>query len=339
MVDPENLRKVFLSHTSEMAEYPHGLSFVQAAKDAVVEAGFLPDDMQYFPASDKSPRQLDTERLLACDIYVGILGFKYGSTVRDQPDASYTQHEFREAHKAGKRLLIFLLSDQAEGLPPAAILDAEHGARQLAFRREVQDLGGIGLVCQTFSSPKDLQLLILRALQRLQHSAEPAVNQSPATFDLFEAVLATYAARHLNDWHACLRGEQDQHDRLDHYVEPHYSLLNPDAQFRQTSDRHGRTKPVDEDMDRLHGYEPVAKDGDDAETELSGLLSSSGRLCLAEDAGAGKSVFTRRALAFACSQRGREAMFDGKGGFAVRWEQWENDWPTDFRTCPCGCHR
>ena len=46
---------------------------------------------------------------------------------------------------------------------------------------------------------------------------------------------------------------------------------------------------------------------------------------LAEDAGAGKSVFTRRALAFGCSQRGREALFASKSCLAVRWEQWEND--------------
>ena len=331
MGGPEKVLKAFLSHTSEMAEYPQPRSFVQAAKDGVIEAKCLVDDMQFFPGSDQSPRELDTERLLQCDVYVGILGFKYGSPVRDQPEVSYTQHEFREARRAGKRLLVFLLDEQAEGLPPAATRDVTYGGRQDAFRQEVQDLGGAGLVCQKFKNADELQRLLVRALRHLQSPIEQGDTPAASTIDLFEAVLATSCARHVSQWHACLKGDEDQHDRLDHYVEPHYSLLNTEAQIVATSDRLGRAKPVGaEVMGGGHNYEPVAADGDDAETELAKLLSASSRLCLAEDAGAGKSVFTRRALAFASSQRGREALFAGKACLAVRWEQWENDWPTDF---------
>ena len=108
--------KVFLSHTSEMAKYPEGRTFVEAAMDAVIEAGFTLDEMKFFPASGGSPRELVTERLAPCEIYVGILGFKYGSTVRDQPDVSYTQYELRTAKELGKTLLVFLLDEEAEGL-------------------------------------------------------------------------------------------------------------------------------------------------------------------------------------------------------------------------------
>ena len=155
-------------------------------------------------------------------------------------------------------------------------------------------------------------------------------NSPPTRVDQYEAILANYSVRQAKYWEACLRGEQDQRDRLDHYIEPHYSLLPPAAQFVQSSDRLGRGMPDADDLQRSDTYQPVAKKGDNAETELTKLLTTSRRLCLAEDSGAGKSVFTRRALAFACSAAGQAALFQGKSCLAVRWEQSENNWPTDF---------
>lgn len=332
MTDSTKTGKVFLSHTSEMAEYPHGRSFVQAAKDAVNEAGFLLDDMQYFPATDKSPRQLDTDRLLACEVYVGILGFKFGMPVRDQPDVSHTQHEFRTAHQAGKELLVFLLSEDVEGIPASAILDRQYGTQQEAFRQEVMNLDGKGLVCQFFKTADELHRLVLRALQYLSHDTGVGNPAGSAATQHFESVLARYAERQTQIWQSCLNGKRDQQDRLDHYVEPHYSLLKPEAQFVQAGSRFGQRKHErDAELSEAHTvYEPVAADGDSAETELTKLLLTSARLCLAEDAGAGKSVFTRRALAFACTPGGRQALFGGQPGLVVRWEQWEKDWPTDF---------
>ena len=168
MTDASERGKVFLSHTSEMAKYPHGRSFVQAAKDAVNEAGFLSDDMQDFPAASMSPVELDTKRLLECDIYLGILGFRFGMPVRDQPQLSYTQHEFRTAKEAGKTHLVFLLDQNAEGLPGSVFRDDEFQSQQDAFRQEVLNLDGQGLVCQFFKSADELHRLIVRALKHLQ---------------------------------------------------------------------------------------------------------------------------------------------------------------------------
>ena len=65
---------------------------------------------------------------MACDMYVGILGFKFGMPVRGQSDVSYIQDEFRPAKTAGKKLLVFLLDELADGLPPAATRDTKYGA-------------------------------------------------------------------------------------------------------------------------------------------------------------------------------------------------------------------
>jgi hypothetical protein len=81
-----------------------------------------------------------------------------------------------------------------------------------------------------------------------------------------------------------------------------------EAQLVQTSNRREQRPPDANELSRDHGNEPVAAEGDDAETELAKLLSASSRLCLTEDAGAAKSGFTRRSLAHrGCLQRDRKS--------------------------------
>jgi Domain of unknown function (DUF4062) len=196
--------RVFLSHTSELRDFPRGKSYVAAVEQAVSAAGHVIVDMAGFPAAGQPAAQLCAEKVRGCDVYVGVLGTRYGSPVRDRPDVSYTELEFDTATEAGLDRLVFLLDTAADdvGIPPSALIDHEFGARQDAFRRHVQDSG---LVTQSFANPAKLGQLVERSLRDLARThrrderatADPPVRLAPRPPVLAgrEALLAVLDAR------------------------------------------------------------------------------------------------------------------------------------------------
>jgi Domain of unknown function (DUF4062)/NB-ARC domain len=157
--------RVFLSHTSELRDFPRGASYV-AAERAVSAAGHVIVDMAGFPAADLPAAQLCADRVRGCDVYVGVLGTRYGSPGRDMPQVSYTELEFGTATEAGLDRLVFLLDTDADdtGIPVSRLIDHEFGARQDAFRGRVRDSG---LVTGSFASPAGLGQLVERSLRDL----------------------------------------------------------------------------------------------------------------------------------------------------------------------------
>jgi len=122
--------------------------------------------MADFPATDHPAAQLCADRVRGCDVYVGVLGTRYGSPVRDKPEVSYTELEFDTATAAGLPRLVFLLDTAAAdvGIPLAELIDNKLGARQEEFRRRVQ---ASGPVTQYFASPAALGQLVERSLREL----------------------------------------------------------------------------------------------------------------------------------------------------------------------------
>jgi len=157
---------VFLSHTSELRNFPEKGSYVAEAERAISAAGHVVVEMADFPATDQPAAQLCAERVRGCDVYVGVLGTRYGSPVRDRAEVSYTELEFEAATAAGLPRLVFLLDTNAAdvGIPLAQLIDHAFGARQEAFRSRVQ---ASGLVTQSFASPHQLGRLVERSLKEL----------------------------------------------------------------------------------------------------------------------------------------------------------------------------
>jgi len=156
-------QRVFLSHTSDLGKPDEKGSFVAAAVAAVLRARHAVTDMAYSAARDTSPANVCTDMIAQSDVYVGIVGVRYGSPVPDRPNVSYTELEFEAASDRGLPRLIFLVREDATDLPPANE-PPERRARQDAFRRQLLDSG---LTVVRVSSPADLELAVYQALVEL----------------------------------------------------------------------------------------------------------------------------------------------------------------------------
>jgi tetratricopeptide (TPR) repeat protein len=168
-------RRVFLSHTSELVQFPEARSFVAAAQEAVMRAGDVVADMAYFTARETRPSDYCCDVVRCCAVYVGVIGLRYGSPVRDRPEISYTELEFDTATEAGLRRLVFLLDEDAVlDIPASRLFDFEpdRRARQRAFRERLLDAG---VTVHMVARPDELELLLFQALQESRPVRRPEV--------------------------------------------------------------------------------------------------------------------------------------------------------------------
>jgi Domain of unknown function (DUF4062)/HEAT repeats/NACHT domain len=155
---------VFVSHTRDMAEFPApGKSFVSAAQEAILMAGCRPVEMEHFAAAGQSPADYCRHQVEACQAYIGIIGFRYGSLVPDLAEQiSYTDLEFRTATRLGIPRILFLLDEQTP--IPRVLIDRDPDAVD-AFRDRLHTAG---VVLKTIRTAEGLQALVVQALNELR---------------------------------------------------------------------------------------------------------------------------------------------------------------------------
>ena len=148
-------RRVFLSHTSERA----ARAFVAAARSAIIRAGDAMIDMDFFTAQGTDPADYCARMVTTADVYVGLIGRRYGSPVRGRQELSFTELEFETATAQGLPRLIFLLAGDSPGV-----------GRQAAFRRRLQQTG---LTTAHVTSPAELETRLYQSLVELYLGDEP----------------------------------------------------------------------------------------------------------------------------------------------------------------------
>jgi hypothetical protein len=120
-----------------MARFPQGRSFVQAVLDAISKAGLAAVEMGYFAAREGRPADYCKQRVRDCEIYLVVVGFRYGSLVPGET-VSYTELEFVEATVTGKPRLVFLLDETVD--LPGELVDTDRNAIE-AFRQRLKQAG------------------------------------------------------------------------------------------------------------------------------------------------------------------------------------------------------
>ena len=165
--------RVFLSHTSELREHPQDRSFVAAAERAVIKAGETVMNMAYFTGREDRPAGDCRMQVHSANVYIGLIGFRYGSPVKDQPSLSYSELEFAAATEQGLPRLVFLLDEDAVlPLPGKYLSDPRYDEQQRRFRTRVAEAG---VTVRRVGSPEQLEPLVFQVLKDLRQHTEQRI--------------------------------------------------------------------------------------------------------------------------------------------------------------------
>jgi TIR domain/Domain of unknown function (DUF4062)/WD domain, G-beta repeat len=160
--------RVFVSHTSELAEpWPYVASVISE----VNRAGLVPVDMRWFPPSDDAPADVCRRNVAQTQVYVGVIGFQYGSVV-DGLDVSYTELEFDAAAEAGiARLVVMMRTAPAD----TGLVDADR-SRIDRFRDKVTSSG---ITVGWFEAGDNPGILVYQGLTDLLHGRGFRAHRGP----------------------------------------------------------------------------------------------------------------------------------------------------------------
>lgn len=161
----KNMRKklqIFISST-----YTDLLNERQAAVEAILRAGNIPAGMELFSAGNNSQLETIKRWIEESDIYVLILGGRYGS-LESETQTSYTEIEYRYALELGKPFFALVLNEEMldrkvknEG---KQVLELHNPDKYKKFQKLV-----LSKVCRFCNDPSEIKLGILESIIDIQN--------------------------------------------------------------------------------------------------------------------------------------------------------------------------
>lgn len=138
----------------------------QAAVEAILAAGHIPAGMELFSAGDKSQLEVIKRWIDESDVYLLLLGGRYGSI---DPDTgkSYTQLEYEYAVGNDKPFFSLVITEEHLDEKVRAIgkevLELDFPQKLVEFRKIVK-----GRLVQFWSDPRDIKLSVLQTLAEFE---------------------------------------------------------------------------------------------------------------------------------------------------------------------------
>lgn len=153
--------RVFISSTSDMK------SFRKIVKDCVEACEMYPDMYENWGQGNDYPRDVCCKHVLQSDIFVCILGAKYGF-IEPIWDKSMTEIEYRIAQNAGLPILIYVIENYKEEMEKLADEERQKAIRQEMLIDEVKNKRMVGI----FPNELGLSLLVNSELLTIKHKLE-----------------------------------------------------------------------------------------------------------------------------------------------------------------------
>lgn len=137
----------------------------QAAVEAILKAGHIPAGMELFTAGDRSQWEVIQRWITDADIYMVILGGRYGS-IEPNSGLSYTELEYDFAVSSGKPHFAVVTTPEALEAKVkscgSSVLETDHLDKLKAFREKV-----LSKMSSFFVDTKDVKLAVLETVPQL----------------------------------------------------------------------------------------------------------------------------------------------------------------------------
>lgn len=153
--------QVFISSTFEDLKEER-----QVAVESVLNAGHIPAGMELFKSDDKSQKEIIKRWIDESDVYMLILGGRYGS-IDEETGLSYTHWEYNYAGEVGKPRFAVVIDEGAleekVKVLGTSIMERANVSKYEDFKKDV-----LSKMCKFYTDTRDIKLTVLESLKEFE---------------------------------------------------------------------------------------------------------------------------------------------------------------------------